>query len=170
MIGGPGGGSQLIHISCASRSVVRCLAEARAQNLPKSSIHLDQRWRFVRLARGVGDPHQLTKVAAHYRQDGPEDDAMCCFLASLVFVGPRLAFIVYLLFPYGQMKAAMAFNTLIWPLLGWAFLPWTTLMYMVVYPVYGWSWFLVGLGLVADIATYAAAARQRQDVPYYSGP
>jgi hypothetical protein len=118
----------------------------------------------------VDDSHRPTKVAAHCRQDGPEDDAMCCFLASLVFVGPRLAFIIYLLFPYGQMKAAMAFHTLIWPLLGWVFLPWTTLMYMVVYPVYGWSWFLVGLGLVADIATYAAAASQRQDVPYYSGP
>ena len=95
---------------------------------------------------------------------------MCCFLTSLVLVGPRLAFLVLLLFPYGQAKASLAFNTLFWPLLGWVFLPWTTLMYVIAFPVVGFNWLLVGMGLLADIATYAAAAYRRQDVPYYTGP
>ena len=96
---------------------------------------------------------------------------MCCFLASLVLVGPRLAFLVYLIIPYGQMKAAMAFhNTFVWPLLGFVFLPWTTLMYVIAYPIYGFSWFLIALGVVADIASYTAAAYRRQEFPYYSGP
>jgi len=95
---------------------------------------------------------------------------MCCFLTSLALFGPRLAFLIFLLFPYGQAKASLAFHTLFWPLLGWAFLPWTTLMYVIVYPVVGFNWLWVGFGLLADIATYAASTYQRQDVPYYSGP
>ncbi len=95
---------------------------------------------------------------------------MCCFLASLALLGPRFAFLVMLLFPYGQAKAAMAFNTVIWPLLGFLFLPWTTLIYVLAYPVYGLTWFWVALGLVLDIATYASAAYRRHDVSYYTGP
>jgi hypothetical protein len=99
-----------------------------------------------------------------------EDDPMCCFFATLALFGPRLAFIVALLFPYGQMKAAMAFHNLFWPLLGFIFLPWTTLTYMLFYPIYGFAWFLLGLGLLLDIATYSAAAMRRHDVAYYAGP
>lgn len=95
---------------------------------------------------------------------------MCCFLASLLLVGPRLAMLVFLLFPYGQLKAAMAFHTLIWPLLGFVFLPWTTLMFMIVFPVYGFAWFWILLGLLADLATYASGYYRRREVPYYSGP
>jgi hypothetical protein len=95
---------------------------------------------------------------------------MCCFLASLMLVGPRLAILVYLLYPVGAAKASMAFHTLIWPLLGFVFLPWTTLMYLIAYPVFGFDWFFIAIGFLADIATYAAAAYRRQDMPYYSGP
>jgi hypothetical protein len=89
---------------------------------------------------------------------------------SLALLGPRFAFLIALISPYGQMKASEAFHTLIWPLLGFVFLPWTTLMYLIAFPVYGFGWFLVGLGLVADIASYAAAASRRGDVAYYAGP
>lgn len=64
----------------------------------------------------------------------------------------------------------MAFHTLIWPLLAFVFLPWTTLMYVIAFPVYGFGWLLLGLGVAADIASYASAVYRRQDVPYYSGP
>lgn len=95
---------------------------------------------------------------------------MCCFFTTLFVAGPRLAFLVLLLFPYGQAKASLAFNTVLWPLLGWLFLPWTTLMYVIVYPIVGFNWIWIGLGILADIATYSAAAYRRQDIPYYTGP
>ena len=95
---------------------------------------------------------------------------MCCFLASLALVGPRLAFLVLMLSPYGQAKAAVAFNTLFWPLLGFLFLPWTTLTYVLVFPVYGFGWFWLALGVVLDIATYSSAAYRRHDLEYYAGP
>jgi len=95
---------------------------------------------------------------------------MCCFFTSLFLIGPRFAFLVFLLFPYGQMKSAMAFHTVIWPLLGFLFLPWTLLMYVIVYPVYGFLWFWVIIGLMADIATYASGVYQRHQVSYYTGP
>jgi hypothetical protein len=95
---------------------------------------------------------------------------MCCFLTSLALVGPRLALLVYLLLPFGYAKANLAFHTFIWPFLGWVFLPWTTLMYLLAYPLYGFGWFLLGLGLCADIASYASAAYKREEFPYYIGP
>jgi hypothetical protein len=39
----------------------------------------------------------------------------------------------------GQAKASIAFETLIWLLLGWVFLPWTTLMYLIAFPLVGFS-------------------------------
>jgi len=95
---------------------------------------------------------------------------MCCFFASLALVGPRLAFLVLMLFPYGQAKAALAFNNLFWPLLGFLFLPWTTLTYVLVFPVYGFAWFWLALGVVLDIATYSSAVYRRRDLSYYAGP
>ena len=52
----------------------------------------------------------------------------------------------------------LAFNTLVVPCLGFIFLPWTLLAYLVVWipstGVTGFGWVIVGLGLLADIATY----------------
>ena len=96
---------------------------------------------------------------------------MCCFFTSLLFFGPRLAFLVYWLFPVGRLKIFTAFNTWIWPLLGLIFLPWTVLMYVIVFPVVGWfDWIFLGLALAADIAGYAGGFRQRGQVPGYTGP
>jgi hypothetical protein len=51
-----------------------------------------------------------------------------------------------------------AFATFVAPLLGLAFLPFTTIMYVVLYPVVGFEWFWVGLGLLADLSSYAGSA------------
>lgn len=95
---------------------------------------------------------------------------MCCFFTSLFFFGPRLAFLIYWLIPFGRLKVAATFNTWIWPLLGLIFLPWLTLMYVIVFPVVGFDWVWLGLALVADIASYTGGAYKRKDVPYYTGP
>ncbi len=91
---------------------------------------------------------------------------MCCFFATLMFLGPRFAFLVYWLLVPGKVDAA--FNTIIWPLLGLIFAPWATLMYVLVFPINNLDWLWVGLALVFDIAWYAGGAG-RKKVPGYSG-
>ncbi len=95
---------------------------------------------------------------------------MCCFFTSLFFFGPRLAFLIYWLIPYGRLKVAATFSTWVWPLLGLIFLPWLTLMYVIVFPVVGFDWVWLGLALLADIASYSGGAYKRKEVPYYTGP
>ena len=97
---------------------------------------------------------------------------MCCFFASLFFLGPRFAFLIFWLIPYGRLKIDAAFNTFIWPLLGLIFLPWTTLMYAIVYSggIYGFDWVWLSLALLADIAGYVGGAARRKDASFYTGP
>lgn len=92
---------------------------------------------------------------------------MCCFLAALLFVGPRLAILVWWLFR--PLYITAAFGGWIVPLLGLIFLPWTLLMYLIVYPggVVGFDWIILGLGILGDIAGYSGSYRQRREVPGY---
>jgi hypothetical protein len=93
---------------------------------------------------------------------------MCCFFTVLLFFGPRLAFLVYWLIPFGRAKVFAAFNGWILPLLGLIFLPWTTLMYVIVFPVFGvFDWLLLGIAIVADLAGWFGGARHRDRVPGY---
>ena len=66
---------------------------------------------------------------------------------------------------------SLAFNgSWFWPLLGLLFLPWTTLMYILVAPggVVGIDWLWIGLGVVADIASYSGSAYGNRDrIPGY---
>ena len=95
---------------------------------------------------------------------------MCCFFASLVFFGPRLAFLIYWLIPQGQARINPAFDGFFLPLLGLIFLPWTTLMYVIVHPVNSFDWIWLGLALLADFASYYSGYLRRHDTSYYTGP
>ena len=97
---------------------------------------------------------------------------MCCFFASLLFFGPRLAFLVYwLLAPYRVAAAFTDFN-LPWlvSLLGLIFVPWTTLMFVLIYPLNGFDWVWIGLAVGADIVSYTGGYHNRKQVPGYTGP
>ena len=100
---------------------------------------------------------------------------MCCFFLVLVFLGPRIGGILWWLFQPARWQAA--FNnwfdgTLwwIWPILGIIFLPWTTIMYVIVAPggIAGWDWLWLGLMLVADIVSYTSGAGRKR-IPGYEG-
>ena len=80
---------------------------------------------------------------------------MCCFFTSLVLFGPRLAILVW--WSLQPMRWSAAFEGFIWPLLGFLFLPWTTIMYVLVFGggITGFDWVWLGLGLLADISSYA---------------
>jgi hypothetical protein len=81
---------------------------------------------------------------------------------------PRLALLSVWLFTPLVNRACI---TLLLPLLGIIFLPFTTLMYVLVYNpvvgVTGWGWLLVILGLVLDISSYSSAYSKRNRIPGY---
>ena len=91
---------------------------------------------------------------------------MCCFITALVFVGPRLGLLVWYLF--NPVYVGAAFDSFFWGFLGWLLLPWTTLMYVAIYPggIMGWDWLWLGLGVFGDIFSYTAGYRERASVPY----
>jgi hypothetical protein len=89
----------------------------------------------------------------------------------LAFFGPRLAILVAWLVPYGRVLMNQAFQGgWLMPLLGFVFLPWTTLMYILVYGangIVGFDWVWLGLGVALDIATYSGNAARRRTIPGY---
>jgi hypothetical protein len=59
------------------------------------------------------------------------------------------------------------------PLLGIIFLPYTTIMYMLVWTatgIQGWDWLFILLGVFLDITHYGQVAANRENMPGYSGP
>jgi hypothetical protein len=94
---------------------------------------------------------------------------MCCFFATLVFFGPRLAFLIYWLIAPVRVNAAFAAFNLPW-LVGIAaliFAPWTALMYVIVFPLNGWDWLWIGLAIGCDVASYIGGYHNRRSVPMY---
>jgi hypothetical protein len=93
---------------------------------------------------------------------------MCCFFTVLVFLGPRVGNAIWLLFQPARWNAA--FTSIIWPILGIIFVPWTTMMYVILFPggIVGWDWLWIGLALAADIAWWAGGGFRRR-MPGYTG-
>jgi len=79
---------------------------------------------------------------------------MGCFLVIACFMAPRLVlFFIWLLTDWiGQ-----AYQTVIWPFLGFIFMPFTTLVYMGAMNDSGelseWWFFLFVLALLADLSS-----------------
>ncbi len=89
---------------------------------------------------------------------------MCCFFTLLVFLGPRIAGIFWWLIQPVRWNAA--FSSWIWPVLGLIFLPWTTIMYVILAPggIVGlWDWLFLGLAIFFDISSYAGGGFGNKD-------
>jgi hypothetical protein len=98
---------------------------------------------------------------------------MCCFLTVLLLLGPRVAGVIWWIARPIMWQAA--FNgAWIWPVLGIIFLPWATLMYVLFAGnggVTGFEWVWVGLGVLADIASYGGGGYgNREHLPMYNRP
>lgn len=70
---------------------------------------------------------------------------MCCAFLALVLAGPRIFGVFWWLFQPVRWNVAFAewFGFWwIWPAVGLIFLPWTTLMFVLVSPlgIVGWDW------------------------------
>ena len=90
-----------------------------------------------------------------------------CLLAMGAAIAPRLIFII--MWIVGD-RVNMAFESWIWPLLGVIFLPYTTIMYVLVWSptgVTGWDWLWVTLGLLLDIMKWGQIYNERNSTPYY---
>ena len=100
---------------------------------------------------------------------------MCCGFLALVLLGPRFFGALWWLFQplrwstaFGQWAGGSLWW--IWPILGIIFLPWTTIMYVIVAPggIVGFDWVWIGLMLAADIFSYAGGGYRKQ-LPGYEG-
>ncbi len=93
---------------------------------------------------------------------------MGCIFVLIAGLFPRLAlFIVWVARP--KMVDA-AFDTWIWPLLGIIFLPFATLMYVVLWRtggLSGWDWFWIALAAFLDLVHWGTSWTQRRAAPGY---
>jgi hypothetical protein len=89
---------------------------------------------------------------------------MCgCLVALAAMLSPRLAIFLVWLF---SDRMSNAFNSFWIALLGFFFLPWTTLAWAVAYApragVTGFGWFIVIFAFIVDVGTHVGAAQARQ--------
>jgi hypothetical protein len=94
------------------------------------------------------------------RLPGPQSEVLgqMCFFLSLLLFGPRVVILLWWLIE--PLRWSAVFDTFILPLLGFLFLPWTTLMYVLVAPfgITGIDWLWIGLAVAADVLSYAGGA------------
>lgn len=89
---------------------------------------------------------------------------MPCLIALFALIGPRVALIFTAIFSDMITRAT---DGIVVAFLGFLFLPWTTLAYVVMYDVgaglqvEGLEWFVVGLAFVADVTSYAGGRAAR---------
>jgi hypothetical protein len=91
---------------------------------------------------------------------------MGCLFAIMAGLFPRLAlFIVWLAKP---ALVSAAFSTWLLPLLGIIFLPFATLMYVILYipgvGLTGWGWFWVIVSALFDLAHLGTSVVRRREL------
>jgi hypothetical protein len=98
---------------------------------------------------------------------GREVNRMGCLFALFGGLFPRLALLI--LWIARPALVAAAFNTFLLPLLGIIFLPFATLIYVIVYTpgvgLIGFDWFWVILAVLLDISHWTASYTQRNQIP-----
>lgn len=93
---------------------------------------------------------------------------MGCLFAMFAGLFPRLGLLIIWLARPNLIDAA--FHTWIGPLLGLLFLPFTTLIYVLLYRpggLTGFDWFWIGLAVLFDLGHTLTAYSQRRQVPGY---
>jgi hypothetical protein len=95
----------------------------------------------------------------------------CLFALGAAFF-PRL--ILLMLWIARPVYVNAVFETWIWPLLGLLFLPFTTLMWVLLdqppVGVHGWDWLWIVIAVFLDLGNYAGVGAQRNQMPGRSSP
>jgi hypothetical protein len=96
---------------------------------------------------------------------------MPCLLALFGAFFPRLAFIIFWIARPVLVSDAFG-NSWLLPILGIIFLPFTALVYVLLYHpgigVVGWGWFWVGLAFILDLMHWFGAYSQRAYASRYT--
>jgi hypothetical protein len=92
---------------------------------------------------------------------------MCCVVATLLTMGPRLALLVWWLLNAARFDRAWSMIEpqagflaslpgWLLPLLACLFLPWTSMAYLVFFPegIVGLDWLWLAIGLLLDLSTH----------------
>jgi hypothetical protein len=88
----------------------------------------------------------------------------CCLVSLFALISPRLA--LFLIWIFGDVLSR-AFSSWVIPLLGFFFLPWTTLAYAALWDwsaghhVNGFDWVIVAFFFFVDLSSYAGGRRAR---------
>ncbi len=84
---------------------------------------------------------------------------MCLFFL-IAFFGPRFGILVYWL--GWPARWELAFDSFIVPFIGFLFVPWTTLAYLVVAPsgVRGFDYVILALAFIADLGSLGGSGDQ----------
>jgi hypothetical protein len=87
----------------------------------------------------------------------------CCLFAIILAGAPRFALFFWYLFQPIVVRAA--FSNFFIALLGFLFLPWTTLMWVIVYPggISFVNWIFLGLAFAIDMGTYFGGGKSGRD-------
>jgi hypothetical protein len=92
---------------------------------------------------------------------------MGCLFAIFAGMFPRLA--LFILWVARPVRVDAAFDTFLLPLLGIIFLPFATLIYVLLHTpgrgLTGWEWFWVAVAVLFDLGHWAAGASQRKQIP-----
>lgn len=88
---------------------------------------------------------------------------MCCLFTILLLLGARAVDVVWWIAQ--PARWSLAFSSWVWPVLGIIFMPWTTMLYVLVAPggVKGVDWLWIVLGVVVDITFWSGGAWKNRD-------
>jgi hypothetical protein len=102
---------------------------------------------------------------------------MCCITTLVLVLSPRIAIlfmwlsnqqIFTLAFGNWALPGNIVLPVWAWPVLGFIFLPWTTLAYLLVFPggIEGIKWLVLAVALLIDLAGHGGSYRHRNRIPY----
>jgi len=86
---------------------------------------------------------------------------VCCIVAIAALIGPRVAIVVWWLLD--PARWALAFGSVLWPILGFLLLPCTTLVYVWLAPsgIDTLGLIFLVIAVIADVGSYGGGYRSR---------
>jgi hypothetical protein len=80
---------------------------------------------------------------------------MCCLAAVMALIGPRFAIFLWWLFDMDRW--GRSFDSFFVGIVGFMFVPWTTIGWVIVAPdgVRGFDWVVLALGFLFDVGSYS---------------
>jgi hypothetical protein len=86
---------------------------------------------------------------------------VCCLAAIGALIGPRIAIVAWWLLD--PARWALVFSSVLWPIIGFLVLPWTTLVYVWLAPsgIDTLGLIFLVLAVIVDLGSYGGGYRSR---------